>query len=113
MQSGRRGCGSCWRLRPGVPGQVMGPLEAAGGSFNAVWFLRAGDLSWPAVAAASPLLPWGMQRELGMPGVDAARDAVQARRVTERVAASAETVVFSYAKESADGRQRASQVLEG
>jgi ATP-dependent helicase/nuclease subunit B len=93
--------------------QVMGPLEAAGGTFDAVWFLRAGDLSWPAVVAASPLLPWSMQRELGMPGVDAARDAVHARRVTERVAACAKTVVFSYAKESGDGRQRASQALEG
>jgi probable DNA repair protein len=96
-----------------APVQVMGPLEAAGGSFDAVWFLRAGDLSWPVVAAVSPLLPWAMQRELGMPGVDAARDEEQARRVTERVAASAKTVVFSYAKESAEGRQRASQVLEG
>jgi probable DNA repair protein len=96
-----------------APVQVMGPLEAAGGSFDAVWFLRAGDLSWPAVAGASPLLPWAMQRELGMPGVDAARDAEQARRVTERVAASAKTVMFSYAKESAEGRQKASQVLEG
>jgi ATP-dependent helicase/nuclease subunit B len=95
-----------------APVQVMGPLEAAGGTFDAVWFLRAGDLSWPAVAAVSPLLPWAMQRELGMPGVDAARDEEQARRITERVAASAGTVVFSYAKESAEGRQRASQVLE-
>jgi ATP-dependent helicase/nuclease subunit B len=96
-----------------APVQVMGPLEAAGGTFDAVWFLRVGDLSWPAVSAVSPLLPWAMQRELGMPGVDAARDAEQGRRVSERVAASAKTVVFSYAKESADGRQRASQVLEG
>jgi ATP-dependent helicase/nuclease subunit B len=96
-----------------APVQVMGPLEAAGGTFDAVWFLRAGDLSWPAAAAASPLLPWAMQRELGMPGGDAARDAEQARQVSERVAASAGTVVFSYAKESGDGRQRASQVLEG
>jgi probable DNA repair protein len=96
-----------------APVQVMGPLEAAGGTFDAVWFLRAGDLSWPAVAAASPLLPWAMQRELGMPGVDAAREAEQARRVTERVATSAKTVVFSYAKESTDGRQRASQLLRG
>jgi probable DNA repair protein len=96
-----------------APVQVMGPLEAAGGRFDAVWFLRSGDLSWPAATNASPLLPWAMQRELGMPGVDATRDAEQARRVTERVAASAGTVVFSYAKESGDGRQRASQVLEG
>jgi probable DNA repair protein len=96
-----------------APVQVMGPLESAGGSFDVVWFLRAGDLSWPVVAKANPLLPWAMQRELGMPGVDATRDAEQARRVTERVAGSAPTVVFSYATESADGRQRASQVLEG
>ena len=96
-----------------APVQVMGPLEAAGGAFDAVWFLRAGDLSWPALAVASPLLPWAMQRELGMPGVDAAQEAEQARRVTERVAASAKTVVFSYAKESTEGRQRASQVLRG
>src|SRR5207253_9288901 len=44
-----------------APVQVMGPLEAAGGSFDAVWFLGAGDLSWPPAAAASPLLPWSMQ----------------------------------------------------
>ena len=34
-----------------APVQVMGPLEAAGGSFDAVWFLRGGDLSWPMAAA--------------------------------------------------------------
>jgi ATP-dependent helicase/nuclease subunit B len=96
-----------------APVQVMGPLEAAGGTFDAVWFLRAGDLSWPAVAGASPLLPWAMQRELGMPGVNAAQDTELAQRITERVMASAGTVVFSYAKESAQGRQRVSQVLKG
>jgi probable DNA repair protein len=96
-----------------APVQVMGPLEAAGGSFDAVWFLRAGDLNWPVFTGTSPLLPWAMQRELAMPGVDPARDAEQARRVTERIAASARIVIFSYARESADGRQRASQVLEG
>ena len=30
-----------------APVQVMGPLEAAGGTFDAVWFLRGGELSWP------------------------------------------------------------------
>ncbi len=95
-----------------APVQVMGPLEAAGGTFDAVWSMRAGDLSWPAVAAASPLLPWAMQRELGMPGLDASRDAELARQVSERLVMSAVAVVFSYARESAEGRQRASQVLD-
>ena len=96
-----------------APVQVMGPLEAAGESFDAVWFLRAGDLQWPATTSASPLLPWAMQKELGMPGTDAARDAEQARRITERIAESAPLVVFSYAKELADGKQRASSALAG
>ena len=34
-----------------APVQVMGPLEAAGGTFDAVWFLRAGELSWPMETA--------------------------------------------------------------
>jgi probable DNA repair protein len=96
-----------------APVQVMGPLEAAGATFDAVWFLRGGDLSWPVGAAGSPLLPWQMQRELGMPGVDGARDREHARRMTERIAESAGRVVFSYARESVDGRQRPSPVLEG
>ncbi len=62
-----------------APVQVMGPLEAAGATFDAVWFLRGGDLTWPVAAAGSPLLPWQMQRELGMPGVDVARDREHAR----------------------------------
>ncbi len=96
-----------------APVQVMGPLEDAGSTFDAIWFLRAGDLSWPTVAATNPLLPWAMQRDLGMPGADTARDAEQARLITERIAASSPNIVFSYAKEFADGRQRASHVLPG
>jgi ATP-dependent helicase/nuclease subunit B len=94
-----------------APVQVMGPLEAAGGNFDAVWFLRGGDLSWPVATASNPLLPWQMQRELGMPGTDVALDSEAARRTTERIAECAGTVVFSYARESADGRQRASTAI--
>jgi ATP-dependent helicase/nuclease subunit B len=96
-----------------APVQVMGPLEAAGSSFDAVWFLRGGDLSWPLATGANPLLPWQMQRELAMPGTDVAQDSEAARRMTERIAESAAIVVFSYAKESAEGKQRASTALAG
>ena len=96
-----------------APVQVMGPLEAAGCGFDAVWFLRAGDLTWPAVVSGSPLLPWQMQREFGMPGTDAVVDSEFARRVTERIAKSAGTVVFSYAEQAREGKQRAAAVLEG
>lgn len=96
-----------------APVQVMGPLEAAGGTFDAVWFLRGGELSWPTEITSNSLLPWTMQRDLGMPGADVARDSEHARRMTERIAGSARTVVFSFAAESAEGKQRSSPVLSG
>jgi ATP-dependent helicase/nuclease subunit B len=96
-----------------TPVQVMGPLEAAGGTFDALWFLRAGELSWPMEVGSNSLLPWPLQRELGMPGTDTVKDSKYARRMTERIAGSAGTVVFSYAKESAEGRQRRSPELAG
>jgi ATP-dependent helicase/nuclease subunit B len=95
----------------GAPVQVMGPLEAAGSTFDAVWFLRAGELSWPMPTTSNSLLPWHLQRELEMPGTDAALDSEHARRITERIVASAGYVVFSYAKESSEGRQRPSPLL--
>jgi ATP-dependent helicase/nuclease subunit B len=96
-----------------APVQVMGPLEAAGGTFDALWFLRAGELSWPMPTASSSLLPWALQRNLGMPGTDVARDTDHARGMTERVASCAGAVVFSYARESAEGHQRPSPLLAG
>lgn len=96
-----------------APIQIMGPLEAAGSTFDAIWFLRSGDLSWPLPRAADALLPWSLQRELGMPGTDAQLDADQAQRMTKRIAASASTVIFSYATESAEGRQRLSSAMNG
>jgi len=98
-----------------APVQVMGPLEAAGSRFDAVWFLRAGDLSWPMPVSTTPLLPWQMQRELKMPGSDAAREMDFARRVTARIASSATSAVFSFARSAGEevGKQRPSAALSG
>ncbi len=94
-----------------APVQVIGPLEAAGSTFDAVWFLRAGEMQWPLTREPNPLLPWHLQRQLKMPGTEIAHDSDFARRVTERIAESASTVVFSYARETEGGRQRPSSVL--
>jgi ATP-dependent helicase/nuclease subunit B len=94
-----------------APVQIVGPLEAAGSRFDAVWFLRAGELSWPMETASNSLLPWYLQRELAMPGTDIALDSEHAQKMTERIAACAGTVIFSYASESGEGRQRPSPVL--
>jgi ATP-dependent helicase/nuclease subunit B len=97
----------------GAPVQIMGPLEAAGSDFDAVWFLRAGDLAWPARSSINPLLGWPLQRAFAMPGADLAIDRQLAHRVTQRIAASAPIVVFSYAHETAESPQRPSTLLSG
>ncbi|HKO20317.1 MAG TPA: PD-(D/E)XK nuclease family protein [Acidobacteriaceae bacterium] len=94
-----------------APVQIMGPLEAAGSTFDAIWFLRANDQDWSTLSSPNPLLPWPMQRDLRMPGAVPAQDAAVAQAVTERSASSAAEVVFSYARESAAGPQRPSPAL--
>lgn len=93
--------------------QVMGPMEAAGGAFDAVWLLRAGEMSWPPVAAPLALLPWGLQRDLGMPGTDTVRDLAEAKQLTERILTSGREVVASSAKISGEVRQRMSAMVRG
>jgi len=96
-----------------APIQIMGPLESAGSTFDAIWFLHANDSAWPTPSSPNPLLPWQLQRDLAMPGANPTLDAAYARRITHRIAASAPTVLFSYAHESAEGRQRPSPSLAG
>jgi ATP-dependent helicase/nuclease subunit B len=97
-----------------APVQILGPEESAGQRFDAVWFLRAGEMTWPPAVSGSPLLSWPLRRELGVPGSVTADDAGFATWVTERVArCAAETVVFSYARELPEGKQKASAALSG
>lgn len=96
----------------GAPVQIIGAFEAAGSTFDAVWLMRCGDLTWPVPAAINPLLPWRLQVELAMPGADTARDDTAARRITERIAASAATTIVSYAVEVDEGKQRPSSLLD-
>ncbi len=91
--------------------QIMGPMEAAGSHFEGIWFLHADDMRWPLRSSTSPLLPWALQREAGMPGAAPATDFAFARAVTERLAASAPEVVFSYTVTRAAGTMRPSPAV--
>lgn len=94
-----------------TPIQIMGPLEAAGSHFDALWVLGAGEMTWPPQSATTPLLPWHLQHELAMPGADPAHERLIAQRLTERLAGAADTVVFSYAAVFDDAHQHASPLL--
>ncbi len=51
----------------GAPVQIMGVLESAGQSFDAVWFLGADDTQWPPPGRPHPLIPIAIQRAAEMP----------------------------------------------
>ena len=95
-----------------APVQILGPLEAAGLTFDALWFLGADDISWPAAARPHPFLPRSLQRKHRMPHADSAADWELAQQATTRLERSAAKCVFSYPSQNADGACRPSTLLK-
>ncbi|MHB1795475.1 MAG: PD-(D/E)XK nuclease family protein [Acidobacteriaceae bacterium] len=85
-----------------APVQILGISEAAGLTFDRIWWMNAQASSWPPRSHAQPFLPWGVQRAAHMPYADPAADAAFAQRVTKRVLASAQTVIVSFALQESD-----------
>ncbi len=94
-----------------APVQILGPLEAAGLTFDAVWFLGADDISWPATANPHPFLSRSLQRKHRMPHADSTVDWELAQQVTYRLEQSAARCVFSYPLQNAEGACRPSPVV--
>jgi len=94
-----------------APIQILGPLEAAGLTFDALWFLGADDANWPAPARPHPFLPASLQRKHGMPHADTATDWKLAQQATLRLQSSAEKIVFSYPAQNAEGGCRPSTLV--
>ena len=77
--------------------RILGVLEAAGLSFDAVWIAGLSAAAWPRAPEPNPLLPIAWQRLRDVPRATAARELAYARALTARLDAAAPTVVFSYA----------------
>jgi probable DNA repair protein len=95
-----------------VPIRILGPLEAAGLQFDALWLLGMHDQNWPPPAQPDPLLPVGLQRELGMPHASAARELAFAAALTARLAGAAAEVIASHARFDGEREQRPSPLLQ-
>ena len=50
--------------------QVMGPLEALGGQYTAMWICGAQQSTFPAKRRIEPFLPLPLQKALGLPEMD-------------------------------------------
>jgi ATP-dependent helicase/nuclease subunit B len=96
----------------GAPIQIMGPLEAAGQSFDALWFLGVDDRHWPAAGQPNPLLPLRLQRKAGMPRASMSDDWALHLAITQRLASSATECIFSHALRDESGELRTSALLK-
>jgi ATP-dependent helicase/nuclease subunit B len=94
-----------------APVQILGPLEAAGLNFDALWFLGADDASWPAVGRPHPFLTRSLQRTHNMPHAETTADWKLAQQVTTRLERSAAKCVFSFPLQNAEGVCRPSTLV--
>ncbi len=91
--------------------QVCGVLEAGGLCFDHLWVLGLHEGAWPPPPHPNPFLPLHLQIDHSMPHADAAREREYARRVTERLAAAAPKVIFSYPQLDGDCSLRPSPLI--
>jgi len=96
---------------PAVPVQVLGLLETAGLVFDHLWIMGLHDGVWPASPRPNPLLPMALARRHGLPHASAERELTVARRLTERLLASAPEVVVSHPLRSGDEDLRPSPLI--
>lgn len=95
-----------------VPVQVMGVLEAAGLQFDQLWVMGLHEETWPSPARANPFIPIKLQRQENMPHASAERELEYARRITSRLVASANKVIFSSPLSEAGRELRPSPLLK-
>ncbi len=92
--------------------QLMGPLDASGASFDAIWISGMTASNWPAAGSRSLLVSRRLQEKYGMPDCTPANTLQFAEQLLEALAQSSETVVCSYAITEDDAEQTASVLLE-
>ena len=91
--------------------QLLGPLEAAGMEFDALWISGLSANNWPPVGRPSALLSRKLQRDHRMPDADPSDTALYAKRVLTRLGSSAANVRCSYPRTDGDAEQTATTLL--
>jgi probable DNA repair protein len=92
--------------------QLIGPLEASGAQFDAIWISGLSAANWPPPGNPSPLLSRRLQRNRGMPDADPADTVDYARSLLVQLGGSARQVICSYALSEDDADQTPSDLLQ-
>ncbi len=92
---------------------VLGPLEAAGLSFDHLWLcgMQAGD--WPASPRPNPLIPLQLQRQLHMPHATAEREWQYCAGLMRQYRRGASELTASYSRQLDGIPELPSSLLEG
>ena len=91
---------------------LLGPLEASGLEFDAVWLTGMTAADWPARGNASVFVSRRLQEARGMPDSTPAETLDHARRVFARLCSGAPLVVCSYPRLHDDAEQMPSELLD-
>lgn len=91
--------------------QLMGPLEASGAEFDALWVTGVTTTNWPPAGVPSALISRRLQQKNGMPDCTPADTLHYAEQMFGRLMASSDYVVCSYALTDDDAEQTASDLL--
>jgi len=91
--------------------QVLGPLEAAGMQFDKLWITGLSAANWPPQGRPSSLVARKIQRDYEMPDASPEDTLEYARRVLQRLSASARQCVCSFPLTDGDAEQSESGLL--
>ena len=92
--------------------QVLGLLEAAGESFDALWVSGMLAGAWPPPARPNPLLPAVLQRAVGTPNASPEVQLQFASGVHQRFLQAAPELVFSWPRRDGERELQASPLLD-
>lgn len=94
-----------------APVQVLGLLETAGMSFDALWIAGLHHQAWPRPLRPNALIPTSLQRRHRMPRADPELELEFARRRTHALAHAGTDVVFSWPEKIDDEKLRPSPLF--
>ena len=98
-----------------APIQVLGILESAGQSFDALWVTGLSEDAWPLAARPNPFIPAALQRAAGVTEASAEASLALDERITRGWRACAPEVIFSHARtgggRTSSEQQRAASAL--
>lgn len=91
--------------------QLMGPLEASGIQFDAIWITGVTTANWPPAGTPSALVSRRLQEKYGMPDCTPGDTLRYAEQVLTGLLAAGKVAVCSYALTEDDAEQTASDLL--